>query len=357
MSIEISIQSSKIMIEAMRLLMRFSKEDNDVMDLCRGVFDKIKSWDNSISEKESKYGEATIGIIVGAICLYYTRYELSKDKNMRPNAYLWYIDHNQFYKSKYYPIKFEKMLKVCNISQTKTETKEEFYQRLVLTIGSKVMQGKLPFPAETFTEIFDTRHKLNTEYSAEFYVSSQSLEALKNFVHSVSVQVQSEPERDPRLIIEKKFDSAINEITCLVNRTQNEEKFLLALCGLKCRTVANFKNKQKNFNFDESLFLADSVNELASKVKLARVTRNILTQSDIDNFVRITGKYRTCSFLAVILTTVVSTLVAILAFNLVSGAVVGGFALAFTMWYHRTDPLHKVGSQATEIIKNQYSLN
>lgn len=161
--------------------------------------------------------------------------------------------------------------------------------------------------------------------------------------------------------IEKIFYDALN-IASASNETPDKKKFMDGLNALKRETLANFTTEKANFDFDNSVILANSALSLATKVG-----SNTVTQTDVNQFTQATQKYKTSHAFAIALAVIIGAVIGMIAgaaigfavgsvpsaiIGGVAGLVVGGGIAggSSTMWYTKKEPLNKIYSAATEMV-------
>lgn len=151
--------------------------------------------------------------------------------------------------------------------------------------------------------------------------------------------------------IEKIFHDALH-VASTSNETPDKKKFMDGLNALKRETLANFTAKKANFDFDNSVIIANSALSLATKVG-----SNTVTQAAVNQFTQATQKYKTSHAFAIAFAVIIGAVIGMIAgaaigfaVGSVPCAIIGGVASlvvgggiaggSSTMWYTKKEPLN-----------------
>lgn len=398
MSIEKKVESAKTALRTSVQLVRFRFETKEFIHYTEeSLFAKILAREDlSEEQKENEIDIATAGILIVALSSHRSRYNQLQNKEDLLSPYLW--DENGYLKSPYYPKQCKEVLAICGINEPTEQDNEDagtYNERLVLAVGTKVMNGELPFQPEILNEIFD-KHTQDAHDELHRIVEfirdtlapgkaeemeqdlSNNIIALKGYMGAISAKINQTPsyyvtssilsETAPydAYKIEVVFNRALNTIF-IGNETPEKKKFREGLIALKQATLESFCKGAKNFAFADCETIAKSALTLATKV-----SSNTVTKADVNKFTQATHKYKTSHTFAIALAVIISAVIGMIAgaaigfaVGSVPGAIIGGVAglvvgggitgVPSTMWYTKKEPLNKISSAATEMVTNQPS--
>lgn len=392
MSIEQKVKSAKTVLRTSAQLVKFCFEINGFIHQTQeSLFAKILARDDlSEAQKENEIDIATTGILVAALSSHQSRYVHVQDKENNLSPYLW--DENGYLKSPYYPKQYKEVLAISGINEPTEQDNEAggaYNERLVLAIGTQVMNGELPFQPEILNDIFDkhtqdaqdefnrmieaVRSTLVSGQTEELKQSlSNDIAALKGYVDSISAKINkapryyvissilSEAATYDAYKIEVIFNRVLN-MAASGNDTPEKKKFVEGVVALKQATLASFQKGETNFGLSDCETIANSALTLATKVG-----SNTVTQADVNQFTQATQKYKTSHAFAIALSVVIAAVIGMIAgaaigfaIGGVPGAIIGGVAglavvggiagVSSTMWYTKKEPLNKIASAATEM--------
>lgn len=400
MSTQQKVESAKNALRTAAQLIKFCAETNAFMRHTRkSLFEKILARDDlSQEQKENEIEIATAGILIVALSSHQTRYRYEQKKNDYLSPYLW--DANSYLKSPYYPKQQKEVLAISGVNELPEpvnemadEHIETYNERLVLAVGTKVMNGELPFQPEILNKIFDKHTQdtlamydrerqslLDTLEPAKVEKIKQALSnnitALKEYVRLTALKINQTPRRyyisailsetvnRTSHTIEAAFNEALNTAV-MGNETPEKMKFREGLVALKQATLARFQRGSASFVFDDGETIANNALMLATKV-----SSNTVTEADVKQFIKATQKYKTDHTLAIALAVIVGAVIGMvvgaavgLAVSSVPGAILGGVAgfglgaglagVSSSMWYIQKEPLNKVSSAAIEVRSSQ----
>ncbi len=399
MSIQRKVDAAKTVLRTASQLVGFCMETkNFIHHTEESLFAKILARDDlSEEQKENEIDITTAGILVVALSSHRSRYKSVQNKEDHLSPYLW--DANGYLKSPYYPKQYKEVLAISGINESTeqdNEAADAYNERLVLAVGTKVMNGELPFQPEILNEIFDKhtqdardelhrmveffRDKLAPGKAEEMEQGlSNNIIALKGYMGAISAKINqtpryygtssilSETATHDAYTIEAIFNRALNTAAA-GNDTPEKKKFMEGLVALKQATLASFQKGEANYGFVDCETIANSALTLATKVG-----SNTVTQADVNQFTQATQKYKTSHAFAIVLAVIVGAVIGMIAgaaigfavgnvpgaiIGVVAGLVVGGSiaGVSSTMWYTKKEPLNKVSSAATEVISSQNSI-
>ncbi len=395
MSIEQKVESAKTALRTSAQLVRFCFETKEFIHHTEeSLFAKILAREDlSEEQKENEIDIATAGILVVALSSHRSRYKHVQNKEDHSSPYLW--DANGYLKSPYYPMQYKEVLAISGINEPTEQDNEAagaYNERLVLAVGTKVMNGELPFQPEILNEIFD-KHTQDARDELHRIVEfirgtlaprkaeemeqglSNDIIALKGYMGAISAKINqtpryygtssilSETATHDAYTIDDIFNKALN--TAAGNDTPEKKKFIEGLVALKQATLASFQKGEANFGFVDCETIANSALTLATKVG-----SNTVTQADVNQFTQATQKYKTSHAFAIALAVIVGAVIGMIAgaatgfaVGNVPGAIIGGVAglvvgggiagVSSTMWYTKKEPLNKISSAATEMVPSQ----
>lgn len=370
MGIEQQVESARTALTILTKLIHFSHENlNSILKTKSSLLDKIlvKEW-LSEEQYEDEIAIAFTGILVVALSMHQSQYAHLKDNRANLSPYLW--DERGNLTSPYYPKQAKEVLAISAVdaSERDNEDPDVYQERLVLAVGTKVMNGELPFQAEILNAIVKKHQpdayrqylsnsdnhfrdqarqvKFNNNLSSlrTYITRTESIiNSIYRYYYSSTILCQTS--QRSFYGIEAGFNGILNRLIN-VNDTPEKEKFIEGLVALKQATLASFQKEEANFGYDDCATIIRSVSLLAQKVGL----NSELTQADVKEFTKATQKYKTSHTFEIALAVIIGA-----AIGMIGGAagfiVVGGIAgVSSTMWYTKKEPLNKISSAATEML-------
>ena len=149
--------NSKALNTTLTLLEFCIEINNFVLRTYKSLFEKILARkDLSEEEKENQIDIATAGILVFALSSYYTLHQSQDNKEDKPSPYLW-VESGSL-RVPYYPKLQKEVLAISGMNDATESDNEnvcEYNERLALAVGTKVMNGELPFQPEILNKIFE----------------------------------------------------------------------------------------------------------------------------------------------------------------------------------------------------------
>lgn len=368
MTIEDKVTSARTVLTTLCRFVSFHADDKKLIDYTsNNLFSLILGREDlSEEQKKSEIDIATAGVLVLALSHHHKRFKKIKNIYNKSSPYL--FTEYGVVKSPYYIKTYDYVILKSGISQANDQDNEDinkYNETLVMAVGSHVMNGDLPFDTDVLNAIID-KYPLDEIVQNEKDKQNlvENIYVFKQFVKVIAQNIKLIPSNE----IKESFRKAtsVTRLDALKDvEPQVFARFKLGIIALRNTTLANFRNKETNFNLDNCLAIADSAFTLATKV-----CSNTLTQTDIDNFTNKTQKYKTSHTFAIALEIIISAafgmiIGAVSGFILgsIPGAIIGGVAglaicggvssISCTMWYHKKDPLNVVSSAAKEFITNQ----
>ena len=415
MNIDQKVKSTEKVLGTTSQLISFCVETKTfIHNTQKSLFAKILAKDDlSEEQKKNEIDIATAGILVVALSSHSSRYKYLLDNENNLSPYLW--NEKGYLKSAYYPIQYEDVLAISGINESTEQdnkaagayyerlvldkidanepTEQDnkaagaYYERLVLAVGTKVMNGELPFQPNILSEIFDKHTQDALKEMVKYRDFPQDpakdhtqdllndIAALKEYVSLISAKINKASRSNVissnfsktatyDAYIKSIFNRALN-MAATGNDTPEKKKFVEGVAALKQATLASFQKGETNFGLKDCETIAYSALTLATKVG-----SNTVTQADVNKFTQATQNYKTSHAFAIALAVMIGAVIGMIAgaaigfaVGGVPGAIVGGVAglvvgdgitgVSSTMWYTKKEPLNKVSSAAAEMVPSQ----